>query len=195
MALYDLEQVRSILKIRISPERYLHSLGVAGLMGDLGEVFDFDPGAGYFVGLWHDMAREWSADELVRFVEHHNLRTLPFERKRPVLLHGAVAAQKMELYYEDATESMWNALRWHTTGHPDLDILGKALYVADYVEPTRKHMSAQEKRFILEAGSIDYMVLRVYDHIIRGRGRKERDLSPLTKRMVENIHRTVRRYE
>ncbi len=98
MALYDLEQVRSILKIRISPERYLHSLGVAGLMGDLGEVFGFDSGAGYFVGLWHDMAREWSGDELLQFMEHHDLRMLPFERRRPVLLHGAVAAQKMELY-------------------------------------------------------------------------------------------------
>ncbi len=77
-------------------------------------------------------------------------------------------------------------------GHPELDLLGKALYVADYVEPTRKHVSAQEKRFILEASSIDYMVLRVYDHVIRIGRHKERDLSPTTKRMIEKINSTVR---
>ncbi len=194
MASYDLETVRSILKIRLSPQRYLHTLGTAGLMGQLAERFDQNAEEWYFVGLWHDMAREWSDDELIDFVDQHGMKTLPIERRNPMLLHGAVAAQKMGLYYEDATRSMWRALRWHTFGHPDFDLLGKAMYVADYIEPTRKHISDREKRFILEAGSLDFMVLRVYDHVIRNSGAKGK-IYPLTNRMIEKIHKVVQAYE
>lgn len=38
-------------------------------------------------------------------------------------------------------ESVLNAIAYHSTGHPDLDLLGELLYLADYLEPGRKRDS------------------------------------------------------
>jgi nicotinate-nucleotide adenylyltransferase len=34
-------------------------------------------------------------------------------------------------------EEICSAIRWHTTGRPDMTLLEKIIYLADYIEPTR----------------------------------------------------------
>ena len=36
------------------------------------------------------------------------------------------------------SEEICSAIRWHTTGRPDMTLLEKIIYLADYIEPTRK---------------------------------------------------------
>lgn len=52
----------------------------------------------------------------------------------PPLLHGPAAAHLLQ---EEADEAMLMAIRYHTLGHPRLDRLGRALYLADFLEPGR----------------------------------------------------------
>ena len=35
------------------------------------------------------------------------------------------------------SEEIYEAIRWHTTGKPDMTTLEKIIYLADYIEPTR----------------------------------------------------------
>ena len=35
------------------------------------------------------------------------------------------------------TDAVYDAIRWHTTGKPDMTLLEKIIYMADYIEPTR----------------------------------------------------------
>ena len=35
------------------------------------------------------------------------------------------------------TGDVYDAIRWHTTGKPDMTLLEKVIYLADYIEPTR----------------------------------------------------------
>ena len=39
-----------------------------------------------------------------------------------------------------------NAIRWHTTGKPDMTTLEKVLYMADYIEPARDFDGVDELR-------------------------------------------------
>ena len=39
-----------------------------------------------------------------------------------------------------------NAIRWHTTGKPDMTTLEKVLYMADYIEPSRDFDGVDELR-------------------------------------------------
>src|SRR5690606_14531060 len=57
------------------------------------------------------------------------------------LLHGPAAAVRLE---EEgvADRPLLAAVAWHTLGHPDLDLLGRCLYIADYIEPGRTHEPA-----------------------------------------------------
>src|SRR5690606_18925863 len=79
-------------------------------------------------GTLHDALRDADTAELRtilgrRFLDLH-----------PVLLHGPAAAH---LLSADADEALLRAIRYHTLGHPELDRLGRALYLADFLEPGR----------------------------------------------------------
>ncbi len=83
-------------------------------------------------------AAAWRHDAL-RDAPPRELRPLVPESERSlpgVLLHGpAVAARLRQEGVAD--EPLLRAIAWHTLGHPELDLLGKALYLADYLEPGR----------------------------------------------------------
>jgi HD superfamily phosphohydrolase YqeK len=53
-----------------------------------------------------------------------------------LLLHGPAAAARLQANgYDD--EGVLNAVRYHTLGHESLDDAGRALYLADFLEPGR----------------------------------------------------------
>ena len=43
-----------------------------------------------------------------------------------------------------------SAIRWHTTGKPDMNQLEKILYLADMIEPTRDFPGVEELRELAE---------------------------------------------
>jgi HD superfamily phosphohydrolase YqeK len=54
------------------------------------------------------------------------------------LLHGPAVAARIRQEDTNAPASVLNAVTYHTVGHECLDLLGRALYLADYLEPGRK---------------------------------------------------------
>ena len=43
-------------------------------------------------------------------------------------------------------DAVYEAIRWHTTGKPDMTTLEKVLYMADYIEPSRDFDGVDELR-------------------------------------------------
>lgn len=79
-------------------------------------------------GRWHDALRD--APEPV-------LRELSGDPTSPVaLLHGPAAAERLARDGERRA-SVLDAVRWHTVGCARWDRVGRALYLADYLEPGR----------------------------------------------------------
>lgn len=80
----------------------------------------------------------WLHDAL-RDEEHDTLREQVPEDFRSWpgrLLHGPASAVRLRAQgYAD--EGVWRAVAYHTVGHPDLDAAGRALYLADFLEPGR----------------------------------------------------------
>lgn len=79
---------------------------------------------------------------------HDALRDAPPKRLRPLLspafrdapgnlLHGPAAAFYLEREGVRDYEFL-DAVRYHTVGHPSLREMGRALYLADFLEPGRK---------------------------------------------------------
>lgn len=81
------------------------------------------------VGLWHDGLRD--ADE-------PSLRALAEDATSPVdVLHGPAAATLLARAGETRGDVL-EAVRWHTLGYPRWGRVGRALYMADFLEPGRK---------------------------------------------------------
>ena len=58
------------------------------------------------------------------------------EKKALKLLHAKTgAALARDVFGVD--DEIYNAILWHTTGKPDMTVLEKVIYLADFIEPTR----------------------------------------------------------
>lgn len=80
-------------------------------------------------GWLHDALRDAPPAEL-------RLLLPPEDAELPAAtLHGPAAALRLG---DDADPALRTAVRYHTFGHPDLDHLGRALYLADFLEPGRE---------------------------------------------------------
>lgn len=104
---------------------------VAELLGRWADELDLPPAEGVrwrAAGWLHDALRDAPAEEL-RAEVPEEMRDLPGP-----LLHGPAASERLR---GDADEALLRAVRYHTIGHPSLDRLGRALYLADFLEPGR----------------------------------------------------------
>jgi HD superfamily phosphohydrolase YqeK len=84
-------------------------------------------------GLLHDALRDAPEAELRTLAD---LPRLPTE-----MLHGPAAAARLEAEGERRTDLL-EAIRWHTVGHAGWGRVGRALYMADFLEPGRKFSRA-----------------------------------------------------
>ncbi len=120
----------------VSAKRREHIARVVALLGTWAEVMDVshDESCGWRdAGLWHDAFRD--ADE-------STLRTLMNDHERPVgMLHGPAAAARLAADGESRVDVI-EAIRWHTVGHRHWQRVGRALYMADFLEPGRPFMQA-----------------------------------------------------
>jgi len=119
-----------------SEKRRGHIARVTSLLDAWSEALGASPAerqAWHDAGRWHDALRD--ADEAT-------LRAHADDPSRPLgTLHGSAAARCLSTDGEQRT-AVLEAVRWHTTGHAHWDRVGKALYMADFLEPGRPFMQA-----------------------------------------------------
>lgn len=95
---------------------------------------------------WHDAAR-WH--DVLRDAPEPALRAIvPNLDVPPGALHGPAAAARLAQDGETRA-TVLDAIRWHTIGAPGWDRTGKALYMADFLEPGRSF--ERERRGTLAA--------------------------------------------
>jgi predicted HD superfamily hydrolase involved in NAD metabolism len=124
---------------KVSERRYAHMQRVSLLLGSWADALDLPEhdrirwrAAGYL----HDALRETPPDEVRPRVPQ------PLQSVAGKLLHGPAAAARLREHgLKD--EAFLRAVAYHTLGHPDLDQLGRALFIADYIEPGRRYEPQQ----------------------------------------------------
>jgi HD superfamily phosphohydrolase YqeK len=106
-------------------------------------------------GLLHDALRDAPEAEL---------RALSGDAHGPVdLLHGPAAATKLTQLGETRRELL-DAVRWHTLGSAGWGRVGRALYMADFLEPGRK-FAAADRAFL--AGRVPTDFDGVFRQVVR----------------------------
>ena len=107
-------------------------------------------------------------------VLHDALRDAPEDRLRALtgdatsasnMLHGPAAAVMLERAGE-TRRALIEAVRWHTIGHADWQLVGRALYMADYLEPGRK-FSPADRAFLAAHAPHDFD--GVFRQVVRAR--------------------------
>ena len=121
---------------RVSDKRRAHIARVTSLLERWGaalHVGDEELRTWRDAGLLHDALRDAPEDELRALADRADL---PAE-----MLHGPAAAALLASKGERRTDLL-DAVRWHTVGHAGWGRVGRALYMADFLEPGRKFSRA-----------------------------------------------------
>ncbi|MDE5937845.1 MAG: bis(5'-nucleosyl)-tetraphosphatase (symmetrical) YqeK [Lachnospiraceae bacterium] len=135
----DLEKLRRAMEKELSAGRYTHTLGVSYTAAALAMAHGEDMEKAMIAGILHDCAKSKHGSELVAICENAHLNVTAVERSNPTaLLHAKAGAYLAEHKYGVTDMDILNAIRYHTTGRPNMSRLEKMVYIADYIEPGRK---------------------------------------------------------
>ena len=139
----EIEKIRRAMEKELSAGRYIHTLGVAYTASCLAMAHGIDDLESTMTsGLLHDCAKAMHGSELVAICEKAHLNVTAVERSNPTaLLHAKAGAYLAEHKYGVRDEDILNAIRYHTTGRPNMSRLEKIIYIADYIEPGRKQIA------------------------------------------------------
>lgn len=166
----DIIDIHNYLKKNLSESRYNHSVSTAETAYKLCIEYGEDPDKGYLAGLVHDIAREYSNEDVLRIAEKDGLEITDTEKNDPVILHGRAGAVVAREIFAIDDPSIIEAMQVHTTGKSGMCLLSKILFVADYIEPKRKHITKEyvENLKGKSLNSITLIVLRsIHEYLNR----------------------------
>ena len=87
-------------------------------------------------GILHDITKKLVLSEQLILSEKYGIINDTYETTNVKLLHAKTgAALARDLF--NISDRVYSAIRWHTTGKPDMTLLEKIIYMADYIEPNR----------------------------------------------------------
>lgn len=132
---------------RVGERRAEHIQRVTALLGAWATSMRLDAAharAFMDAGILHDALRDAPEAEL---------RKITGDSASPAgLLHGPAAAIVLARNGETRTDLL-DAIRYHTVGHAGWEMVGRALYMADFLEPGRKFMRQDRYFLALQAPS------------------------------------------
>ncbi len=182
--------IKKALKKELDKERYQHTLSVAFTACTLAMRWDADMDLAYLAGLLHDCAKNIPDEDRVKLCEKWGLPVSKTERRNPTLLHARMGAYLAGEKYGIRDPEVLSAVENHTTGRPDMGILEKIIFVADYIEPYRTKAENLPEIRKLAYIDLDRTVLRIaedtYKYLLQ---KSPDDIDPMTEEVFHWYHR------
>jgi putative nucleotidyltransferase with HDIG domain len=116
MKQYDINLIQTELRANLSEKRFTHTEGVIETALQLARHYGEDEAKTYLAALLHDCAKPISTN----------------------LGHAGKGAQLAREKYGVADSYILDAIAYHTTGRPNMTLLDKIIFIADYIEPNRQ---------------------------------------------------------
>lgn len=132
--------LRESVRSEMSEKRYIHTLEVEKMAERIGKIYlpekiDLLRAA----ALLHDITKERTLGEQIELCEKHGIPYTETDLMSPKIFHAKTAAAEIpEKYPEFADEEVISAVRWHTTGRAGMTLSEKIIYLADYIDQSRK---------------------------------------------------------
>lgn len=178
----DIKVIKKELKKVLTDKRYEHTLGVAYSAMCLAMVYDTDIKKAELAGLLHDNAKCMSDEKLLKKCKKHGLNMSEIEKEQPYLLHAKLGAFYAGEKYGVCDKDIISAVYYHTTGHPDMTMLEKIIFVADYIEPGRNKAHNLNEIRKLSFSDIDKAVYRITEDTLRYLNNDKRKLDEMTEK-------------
>ena len=129
----------------LKDSRVPHVLGCESEAVKLAERWGEDTDKASTAALLHDITKKCSYEDNLELIKKYGLELDENEMANPKLLHAKTGAALAADVFNIGPE-IAEAIKWHTTGKPNMTLLEKIIYLADYIEPTRDFDGVEELR-------------------------------------------------
>ena len=167
----QIARIEAYLNENLSPARFRHVMGVRETALTLAKRHGVDKAQAELAALLHDCVKELPDDELLSLANRHRLQVDEHEQQTPDLLHGKVATFVAAERFGVNDETVFDAMRRHSTGSVEMGSLDQVLFVADFCEPNRTYTAAEEVRELaehdLEAAVLEVMQFKLRKTLLK----------------------------
>lgn len=185
MFIIKTEEIQSKIRKTLSEKRYEHSLGVSFTAFCLALRYGEDPEKARLAGILHDCAKQIDDNKMLEICQKNNLSISNVEENNLFLLHGKAGSVIARKKYKVEDEDILNSITFHTTGRPNMSLLEKIIYIADYIEPGRNQAPDLEELRKLAFEDIDKCLIKILESTLNYIDKKGSALDPLTKETYE----------
>lgn len=176
----EIKDIKKELEHDLDSKRYEHTLGVAYTAACLAMRYGYDMEKAYITGLLHDCAKCMSNKDKLEYCEKYDIPVTKVEQENPSLLHAKVGAEMSRRKYDIKDSEIYQAIMYHTTGHPQMTLLDKIIYISDYMEPHRDEApnldSVRKQAFI----DIDATLLTILKDSVAYLEKSDKTVDPMT---------------
>ncbi|MBM0064282.1 bis(5'-nucleosyl)-tetraphosphatase (symmetrical) YqeK [Alkalicoccobacillus gibsonii] len=186
----DQKQALELVKPHLTEGRYIHTVGVMETAIFLAEQYGEDRKKAETAAIFHDYAKYRDKNEMRELVKE-KLECSDILDYSDELLHAPCGAYFVEHEIGITDQGILTAIASHTTGQPNMSLLEKIIFLADYIEPNRKMPGVEEVRELSKT-NLDLAILKMLENTITFLVSKRQTLYPLT---LETYNHFVRHTE
>lgn len=181
----DIREIRKKLEKSLDSKRYEHTLGVAYTASALAMCNQENTDNALVAGLLHDCAKCLSNKKRISICEKNHIPITEIERKNPFLLHAKVGCYLAEKQFHIHDKDILNAILYHTTGRPQMSQLEKIIYIADYIEPGRKHAANLPEVRKMAFQDLDRALMQILGDILGHLESGDTPIDPMTQKTYD----------
>lgn len=143
----QIASLREAISKILSQKRLAHVLAVEDMAVRLGRLCECDLSVLRAAALLHDNTKEYTDEEQLRILERFSVTLPPEELACMPTIHAVTGALVIpSLYPEFDDETVKNAVRYHTSGRVGMSIYERIIFLADFIDETRKYPPCVELR-------------------------------------------------
>lgn len=184
-------KLRKKIKDVMTKSRYEHTLGVEFTAAAMAMRYGADIEKAELAGLLHDCAKCIDDEDKLDECKKYGIEITDVEKRNPFLIHSKLGAFHAKHLYEIEDEEILSAIRFHSTGKPDMTMLEKIIFIADYIEPARDKAPNLKEIRQMAFTDIDeamYMILKdTLDYLNSCAGEQD-DMTEKTYQYYKEIH-------
>ncbi len=178
-------EIKKSLEKVLSSKRYEHTLGVEYTASCLAMRHGADLEKARIAGLLHDCAKYLSSDQKIESARKYGMFVSEYEKKNPELLHAKLGACFAHDVYGIEDPEILSAITWHTTGKPDMALLDKIIYIADYIEPNRNQAPNLRTVRKLAFSDLDQCLYQILEDSVIYLAHKKSVTDPMTEQTYQ----------
>lgn len=140
-----MDKLEQVVVELLNPNRVKHVLGCRDTAAKLAERWGEDVTDAARAGLLHDVTKALDGPLQLTLCQEYGTVLDSFSFQNPKTLHALTGSLVAEKIFGESSRVV-EAIRSHTTGKPNMTLLQKIIYVADYMEPNRNFPGVEKLR-------------------------------------------------